>query len=366
MNRGDDVSKFFNVTHDKDIVLDDSIISNKTGWTSKKIHKEIVDKRITKFEELEDVDVVNKQDKQLVAYSKDTGKFTTINGTEAGEITGASMKQISKMGVIGSPEEPRIVNISVNTIDFKVPRVNVLKYDLGTQNIILTKNEFTNGESNDFEKDPMMVFDGKAHLKTEHTSNFAFNREMDIKSEYVVTFKKSNFKKVESFKIGEDGVIKTLVTTAIPHDRLLIPKCDMNLSNVENIDYFNLTATGENIRIVCSVDSGQTWKVFKNEKWVDINLDVEDIRTNGMTIDLFNSINDVFWNELVTTKKIRFAYLLSMNNIDNIEELKNLDLQYDGEGKWIQAKEDTFDVVYASNTLLQVHVKFNGDIKINY
>lgn len=361
------MSEFFNVTFDKDVVLDDSVISNKTGWSSEKIHREIVDKRITKFEELEDVDVVNKKNKQLVAYSEDTGKFTTIDGVDAGEIVGAGMKQVSKMGIVGSPEEPRIINIPINTVDFKVPRVNILRYDTeGTQDQIITKNEFTNGESNDFVEDNMMVFDGKAHLKTDHVSNFIFNREVDTKNEYTITIDKTKFKKVEGFEVGEDGVIKTLTTKAIPFDRLLVPTGDMNLSNVEHVDYFKLTATGKNIRIVCSVDSGNTWKTFNNEKWVDVNLDVESVRNNGMTIELFNSINDVFWNELVTTKKIRFAYLFSQDSIADVEELDNLDLQYDGQGKWVQAKEDTFDVVYASNTLLQVYVKFSGDIKINY
>ena len=360
------MSKFFNITLDKDVILDDSVISNKTGWTSDKIYKTIIDKRITKFEELEDVDVVNKKDKQLVAYSEDTGKFTTIDGAEAGDITGAGMKQVCKMGIVGSSEEPRIINIPINTVDFKVPRVNVLKYDLGDQDVIITKNEFTNGESNDFEEDDMVVFDGKAHLKTDHVSNFTFNREVDTKNEYVVTIDKTKFKKVEGFVVVEDGVIKTLTTEAVPFDRLLVPAGDMNLSNVEHIDYFKLTATGKNIRIVCSVDSGKTWKTFNNEKWVDVNLDVESVRASGMTIELFNSINDVFWNELVTTHKIRFAYLFSQDSIADVEELDSLDLQYDGEGKWVQAKEDTFDVVYASNTLLQVYVKFSGDIKINY
>lgn len=361
------MSKFFNVTLDKDVVLDDSTISNTAGWTSEKIHKEIIEKRITKFEELEDVDVSNKKDKQIVAYSKDTGKFTTIDGIEAGEITGAGIKQVSKMGIVGSLEEPRIVNVPINTVDFKVPRVNILRYDTeGVQDMIVTKNEFTNGESNDFVEDDMMVFDGKAHLKTEHISNFTFNREVNTKLEYIAPFKKVDFKKVEGFEIGEDGVIKTLTIKAVPFDRLLIPTGDMNLSNVEHIDYFKLMATGKNIRIVCSVDSGSTWKTFNNEKWIDINLDIEGVRNNGMTIELFNSINDVFWNELVTMNKIRFAYLFSMDSVSDIEELDNLDLQYDGVGRWVQVKEDLFNVIYASNTLLQVECKFSGDIKINY
>ncbi|MBU3171340.1 signal peptidase II [Clostridium estertheticum] len=360
------MSKFFNVTLDKDIVLDDSVISPKTGWTSDKIHKEIIEKRITKFEELEDVDVVNKKDKQLLAYSETTGKFTTIDGVDAGEIVGAGMKQVSKMGIVGSPTVPSMVEIPINTLDFKVPRVNVLKYELGTQNVIITKNTFANGESNDFITDDMMVFDGKVHLKTEYIQDYAVARDETTFVEYATTLDLSKFKNVEEFEDFEDGVMQKLKVKAIPADRLLTPKGDMNLSNAEHIDYFKLVATGKNMRVVCSVDGGTTWKTFKTDKWVDINLGIENVRAEGMTIEVFNKINDTFWNELITSKKIRFAYLFSMDNILDVEELDNLDLQFDGQGKWAQAMETDYRVVYVSNSLLQVEVKFSGDIKINY
>ncbi|WMJ80984.1 signal peptidase II [Clostridium sp. MB40-C1] len=361
------MSEFFNVTLDKDVVLDNSVVSDKTGWTSEKIYKEIIDKRITKFEELEDVDVVNKKDKQLVAFSEATGKFTTIDGIEAGELTGAGLKQVTKLGIEGSPEKPHIVNLPVNTIDFKVPRVNLLKYDTeNTDNIISTKNEFNNSESTDFESDDNIVFDGKAHLKTEFLKDMIYEGDLDTSQLYSVTVDKTLYKDIFGFSVEEDGVIQKLNIKAIPFDRLLIPKGDINLSNSRHIDYFKLKAEGKNLRIVCSVDSGKSWKVFKGDKWVNVNLTLDDVRDNGMTTELFNSINDVFWNELVTTNKIRFAYLFSMDDIKDVEELDNLDLQFDSQGKWLQAKEDTYDVVYASNTLLQVYVKFSGDVKVNY
>ena len=361
------MSEFFSVTLNKDIVLDDSVISNKTGWSSEKIQKEIIEKRITKFEELEDVDVVNKQDKQLVAYSDTTGKFTTIDGIDAGQLVGATMKQISKMGIVGTQAVPAIVNIPINTLDFKFPQVNVLKFDdLGNQDIIITKNEFNSGEVNDFIEDDMIIFDGKAHLKTDFNSKFNVIRDEKNFIEYSVIVNKSKLKKVENFDVLSNVDIKTLNMKAVPKDRLLIPKSDLNLTNVIHIDYFKLIAQGINMRIVCSVNSGVTWKTFNVDKWIDINLDYDSVNRDGMTIAVFNNINDISWNELVTTDKIRFAYLFSMDNITDKEEIDNLDLQYDGLGKWIQAKDDTFDVIYASNTLLQIHVKFSGDIKINY
>lgn len=111
----------------------------------------------------------------------------------------------------------------------------------------------------------MMIFDGKAHLETNHISDFEVVQDTESSTEYSVNVDKTLFKIIECFETFEDGVIQKLKTTAIPFDRLLIPKGDMNLSNVDHIDYFRLTANGNNIRIVCSVDSGNTWKTFSGE-----------------------------------------------------------------------------------------------------
>ncbi|MBC2580007.1 signal peptidase II [Clostridium sp. DJ247] len=354
------MSEFFNVTLDKDVVLDDSTTNNYTGWTSEKILNEIVSHRITKFEELEDVDVINKEDKQVVVYSGDTQKFTTINLGQIGDEAGLSIKQVSKMGIVGDTTTPKIVDIPISTVDFKVPKINVLRFQQGTQDVITTENSFSNSESNDFEADDMVIFDGAAHLKTNFTYQMSYEGDIGTGKTYSVTVDKSNFKTVNSLSIVESGVDEVLNINAIPNDRLLIPVGDMNLSNVSNIDYFNLTATGA-IKVVCSVDSGNTWKTFKTDHWEDINLDLESVKINGIDISTFNAINNTYWNSLVTANKIRFAYLLQ--DLNSIDELK---LQYDGQGYWVEAKETEYDVVYASNSLLKVKLYFSGDVKINY
>lgn len=354
------MSEFFNVTLEKDIVLDDSVTNNVSGWTSEKILNEIVKHRLTKFEQLEDVDVVNKEDKQVVVYSGDTNKFTTINLGTIGDEAGLNLKQISKMGIVGSPTEPKIVDIPISTVDFKVPKVNVLKFELGNQNIITTENGFTNAESNDFLANDMVIFDGTAHLKTDFQSTMIYKGDIDAGKLYTVGIDKTAYKNINSLKVIEDGVNQILNINAIPYDRLLIPVGDINLSNVSHIDYFNLVAaTG--IKVVCSVDSGSTWKTFKVDHWEDIDLTVDDVKTNGIDVSIFNAINDTYWNMLVTANKIRFAYLLTDTN--NIDELK---LQYDGQGYWMEAKNTEYDVIYASNSLLQVKLYFSGDVKINY
>lgn len=272
------------------------------------------------------------------------------------------------MGITGSTSTPYEVDISINTVDFKVPRVNVLKWQPSAeQDVIKTLNSFSNSELNDFEPDDMIVFDDTVHLKTEYDYPMVYENDIGTDNqEYSCEIDKSIFKEIDYMGETIDGVNEVFIVTAIPLDRLLIASGDKDLSYVQNIDYFKITGTGINIKIVCSVDGGQTWKTFNTDHWEDINLTVDDVKAKGIDISTFNAINSTYWNLLNTNKKIRFAYLLCMDGISDIESIDNLELQYDGQGKWVQALESTYDVVYASNTQLQVFVKFGGDIKINY
>ncbi|WP_195603740.1 signal peptidase II [Clostridium tyrobutyricum] len=362
------MSEFFSVTLNKDVVLDDSQTSQATGWSSQKILDEIIQHRVTKFEGLDDVNVVNKQDKQVVVYSGDEKKFTTVDLQNIGDAAGLSLKQISKMGVVGSTSAPYEVDIPIDTMDFKVPKVNVLKYQPSAdQNVIKTLNSFSNSESDDFMPDDMIVFDDTVHLKTKYDYQMKYAGDIgtDYK-EYSCEIDKSIFKDIEDIQENSDGVDEMLTLTAIPPDRLLTANGDKDLSYVENIDYFKIVATGDNIKIICSIDEGQTWKTFNADHWEDINLNVEDIKEKGINVTTFNVINSIYWNLLNTNKKIRFAYLLSMDSILDTENIDNIELQYDGKGYWLEAKESEYDVVYKSNTVLEVLLKFSGDVKINY
>lgn len=362
------MSEFFSITLNKDAVLDDSQTSQATGWSSQKTLEEITQHRVTKFEELSDVNVANKKDKQIVVYSEDQQKFTTIDIGNIGDAAGLSLRQISKMGISGSADTPYEVDISINTVDFKVPRVNVLKWQPSAeQDVIKTLNSFSNSESTDFEPDDMIEFDDTAHLKTEYS--YQMNYEGDIgtdNKEYSCEIDQNIFKSIEDIQENLDGVDEILSLTAIPPDRFLVASGDKDLSYVENLDYFKITANGANIKIVVSVDGGQTWKTFNADHWENINLTVEDVKTKGININTFNFLNSTYWNLLNTNKKIRFAYLLSMSDISDVENIDNLELQYDGKGEWLEAKDSDYDVRYVSNTVLQILLKFSGDVKINY
>lgn len=354
------MSKFFRVTLDKDVVLDDSVTNSSTGWTGEKVLKEIVDHRITRFESLDDVNVVDKKDGQIVAYSATTDKFVTIDLEAMNDAAGLSLKQLSKIGVIGTPTVPQVIDIPINTLDFKMGKLNILKFQLGDQNVVKTQTGFANGESNTFINSDMIIFDGTVHLKSEFLYPLTYEEDIDNYKAFDTTIDKSIFKNISDMSIVTSGTDKILKVTATPADRILIPKGDMNLSNVANVDYFNLIAS-PGLKIVCSIDSGVTYKTFNGTSWEDIGLTVDDVKAKGIDVSIFNSISSAYWNILITSNKIRFAYLLY--DKVSIDELK---IQYDAQGYWIEAKESTYDVVYASNNLLQVKLYFSGDVKINY
>lgn len=340
--------------------INDDLVDNEHTWSGNHILGVIVNNRIIRFDSLSDVDVVNKKDKQVVIYSESLQKFITADLSAVGGGGGLNLKQLSKMAITGTLTSPQIVDIPIETIDFKVPKVNVLKLMLGDQNVIKTAASFTNGESNDFVSDDMVAFDGKAHLK----SNFNYNMTKQSSTigsyqPYSIDFD-NIFKSVNNLSISDssDGT-KVLNVDATPSDRLLIPKGDLNLSNANSVDFFNVTATGA--KIVCSPDSGVTWKTFQSNNWVDIGLNIDEVKANGIDISDFNAIPSVFWNMLITSHKVRFAYLLQDSN--SIDELT---VQYDCPGYWVEAKNTEYDVIYASNSLMQIKLYISGDVKINY
>ncbi|EKQ52738.1 MULTISPECIES: hypothetical protein [unclassified Clostridium] len=358
------MSKFFNVTLNKDIAIDDSVTNESSGWSGVKILQEILNHRITKFEQMEDVDVINKKDKQVVMFSGDTGKFTTIDFKSVGDMAGIGLNQISKLGVTGTTSAPTVIDIPISTVDFKVPRVNVLKFHTGDSNVVSVKSSFSNSENNDFESDSMIVFDGTAHLKTNIQDTFVYERSLSSFDTYKATIE-NEFKSISSVDNITSGVDNVLTVTGIATDRLLIPKGDINLSNVNNIDNFAVVASSSTtgVKIVCSPDSGNTWYTFNtsSNSWVVISLSKDNLINSGMTVDVFNAISSTYWNILIKNSKVRFAYLIRDTNT-----LDQLSIQYDGIGYWIAAKDTEYDTIYASNSLLQVKLYFSGDVKINY
>lgn len=167
----------------------------------------------TKFADLLDVDVTNLRDGNVVAYSEDLRKYVTkplsltdlidvdatdlqnnfvlkydaekqkfvfvkasFGGGEGGieqnyyNNNYNSTSQVSRLGVIATPEIPKSIDIPIPFIeDFNLGKLDVLKYEAGQ---IITNNivhfDRTDGSGFNY-NEKMVAFDGTMHLNTEIT-----------------------------------------------------------------------------------------------------------------------------------------------------------------------------------------------------
>lgn len=162
-----------------------------------------------------------------------------------------------------------------------------------------------------------------------------------------------------------------IYTDVIPNSQLILPKGDIQFKMLDKVLSFNMTATEQDkglIRIIFSVDSGDTWKVYDESiqdfKEIDIqNLDV--VGNEGMTTSVFNSIGTK-WNEVVQNNKIRFGYYLKIDELNDVANVDKLEVTIDVLGSW-DATLHEIDYNYEyDNEKIYIELYRDGSYKINY
>lgn len=157
---------------------------------------------------------------------------------------------------------------------------------------------------------------------------------------------------------------------AVPEDKLVLPKKDIDITNIDRIDSITMSAhevnTGK-VKIIVSPDSGVTWYTYNTETFLfePIEVTAASVKAQGMSIATFNSLGST-WDDILTGNTARFGYLLSQDAVADTASTDSLTIQFDGIGKWRQVKESDYDVDYISNTKIEVQLYFAGDCKINY
>jgi hypothetical protein len=171
----------------------------------------------------------------------------------------------------------------------------------------------------------------------------------------------------------DDGVTnRDLIVDYLPHPQLVLSTGDLSLVSVENIDNINLASNevGSGIlRIIVSIDSGATWQAFDNVNWVNIDTgDLNDIKTNGMTSSILNSLtSEQIMNLVGVSTNLRFGYYLEATDISDTLETDELSIQIDMRGQWDKATHGVdFDYNYPNSITLTVELYADGDYKINY
>ncbi|AKA70120.1 carbohydrate-binding protein [Clostridium scatologenes] len=347
--------------------IDDITTSPNTLWSSSRTVQEIQNlKPKIKLAELQDVDTNNVGENYVITYSPPTAKWIAVpSNSIPSSNNGYKFNQITKLGVNGTTANPEKISIPYATIDFNLPKLNVLKFKSSETNLITIEGDFNANEQTGYTPDDYITFDGTAKLRTTYGNQMTKTGDLNQGTEWSFNVDKSAFKEFVGFSV-DDNAYPNLSYKAIPFDRLLIQQQDYNLSSAEHIDYFNLNATGTNMRIVSSTDDGVTWQYFDGATFQNISsLTVENVKQHGNSINEFNAMQEK-WNYVTASKKIRFAYLLQMDSISDIEQIDSLTMQYDGRGVWREAIHGQEYDVDVDNTEIKVYMYIKGDIKINY
>lgn len=154
-----------------------------------------------------------------------------------------------------------------------------------------------------------------------------------------------------------------------PKAQLILPVGDIVLRMLERIHNFTVYTNknhGGDIKIIFSIDSGRTWLIYngKETEKVDIN-NLEEIEEKGLTPDEFNAIGEK-WNDIIVDDKIRFAYYLEIESINDIAEVDRLETEMDMHGRWRKAEHlEDYDYEYDNEHIYITFYK-NGSYKVNY
>lgn len=187
---------------------------------------------------------------------------------------------------------------------------------------------------------------------------------------------------LEAFELNDYNTVKfygeshrdeeySIMTKIIPDKALLLANGDLSLKAVENIDFFQVdfTKIGDaEIKLIVSVDEGETWQTYESGMWEPINPTVEEVDLYGIDTSVFNLIRPERWNELRKySDTIRFGYLLKHNEELDFAKVHALNAQFDMTGVWkasVHGKD--FEYEYPDNSTIRVKILRNGDYKINY
>ncbi|AKA71215.1 hypothetical protein [Clostridium scatologenes] len=285
---------------------------------------------------------------------KNTANNTGNTGTGGGT---ASIKQLVKLNVAAG--HTSTIDNTANDNFKTMIDVYKLANPQGTQDIVKLLADFNNSESSNFSHSNNVVFDGDMKLKTNFTDTFQKERDLGTGTEYTLSFDKSLYKTVTGISNND----LNLNIQAIPQDELVVANSYIDLSGVQNIDKF--TATGSEIKIV--VNNGTNWFTWDGNNFTPIEANPSAVLANGIDINTFNNIPSNAWNDLLlTSKKVKFGYLLSMNNITDNVKASSLNVQIDLTGYYTKALAGTDYTINLKQSVIDVIFNSDGSYIVNY
>lgn len=143
--------------------------------------------------------------------------------------------------------------------------------------------------------------------------------------------------------------------------QIIIQKTDVDIQTAEELSNIIVTHTGTAIvKISCSIDSGMSWIKYDGSSWVTTEL------SEGMDIDTIQGLTVEQLDYITQANKVRFAFYIEPQSIDNNIVLQNIKFSMKKEGLWTSCILNT-DYTYGRGTdFIEFTAKKAGDYLINY
>lgn len=173
----------------------------------------------------------------------------------------------------------------------------------------------------------------------------------------------------------------TLKKKVVPHRQLVYPTKDIKLwastipEAVVRINLASSQSEGTLLKVMFSIDSGDTYKSWSGSEWLSFEdlIDDEDTKellsVNGMTPESLNALTKEQLGEVFGYgpyhRTVRFIYLYDATEWTDVTKSIDLAIHMDMHGEWQQAKEEDFTYGYPTNDELHVQLFKSGSYKIN-
>lgn len=183
-------------------------------------------------------------------------------------------------------------------------------------------------------------------------------------------------KELEKFKVlvfveGKELDKASFNMSAIPPEKLILPKGLISIETFEGIDQVTVTGryAGQGFCKMLVTADLKTYKTLKDGAWeiVDVT-DLAAIKETGIDSGSISTITREEWDRFTVEETgIGFAYLPIIENVSDVCEIDALTMQVDLRGTWDMALPGVdYTYNYPRNNTLRVKLLTDGDYKINY
>jgi len=260
---------------------------------------------------------------------------STVNKTKLNKLAGENYQ-------VTLTNPTTIQNISTSVLEYHANNSGVVKYNC----------DFNNSDSTSFNTitDQHLIFDGMMKQDNNIRSITMTNEgAIDTYNVYSTILDKSLFYKINSITESTVDSNEVLTVSGTYNPTLVQANSDISLVGIDRLSHITWTANVTNtskLLLIYSIDSGITWKGYDSVNHTVLNIsninDLNEIINKGISITNSNAFTQTDLDNIRNNSpKIRFAYYIEKNNMNDILQNDKITLTVDMNG------EDIFSTHYS-------------------